>query len=236
MKAIFLSFFAGIFCVLAVSAQPVMNDPNVQPRQVGSFDKIVVGGSFDVFINQSDSYGVAVSARNTEETNKIKTEVKNGTLYIKYESGSWAKGDMELKAYVSVKELSRMEVNGACDVITKGMIAADALEISISGSSDFTGAVAVRNLKLDASGASDYRMQGKAENCKISVSGSSDVKAYELITEFCEVSVSGASDVQITVNKELKANGSGASDINYKGTGIIRESKLSGASDIKKRD
>jgi len=37
------------------------------------------------------------------------------------------------------------------------------------------------------------------------------------------------------VNKELSARASGASDIHYKGDGLIREIKTSGASNISKR-
>ncbi len=217
-------------------AQPVINDPNVQVRQVPAFTSISVSGSFDVYINQSDTYAVAVSARDREETGRIKAEVRNGTLYIKHEGNSWNKGGSQLKAYISVSELKRIAVSGACDVTTKGVLSGEDLELDLSGASDMTGAVAVKNLKVNASGASDYRLQGKADNCKLLASGSSDVKAFTLITDFCDVDISGASDVQITVNKELKVNGSGASGVQYKGEAIVREAKLSGASDIKKRD
>jgi len=55
------------------------------------------------------------------------------------------------------------------------------------------------------------------------------------VTDYCDVTASGASGVQITVNKELSAKVSGASDINYKGAGLIRDLKSTGASSIKKR-
>lgn len=236
MKAIFSSLLVILFSGASVFAQTVINDPNVQTRNVDGFTRISVGGSFDVYINQSDNFGVAVSAKSADDVNRIKTEVKNGTLYIKYESVAWTKGGTPLKAYISAPVIQRIDASGACDVSTKGILAGEDMEIWLSGASDFTGALAVTNLKIDASGASDFRLQGKAENFKVQVSGSSDVKAFTLITEFCEADISGASDLQVTVNKELKVRGSGASEIQYKGEGTIREAKLSGSSDIKKKD
>ncbi|QGW28441.1 GIN domain-containing protein [Phnomibacter ginsenosidimutans] len=100
--------------------------------------------------------------------------------------------------------------------------------------SDFKGAVKVTNLKLIASGSSDFVISGSATNLRAGLSGASDLKAFELSADYCDVSASGASDIQILVNKELKAAASGASDIFYKGEGVVKSISASGASDIKK--
>jgi hypothetical protein len=68
---------------------------------------------------------------------------------------------------------------------------------------------------------------------KVHLSGASDMKAFDLSTEICEVDASGASDVSVTVSKELYVHVSGASDVRYKGKGIVKESRTSGASSIK---
>jgi hypothetical protein len=50
----------------------------------------------------------------------------------------------------------------------------------------------------------------------------------------CNVKASGASDIKITVNKELSAQASGASDVRYKGERIIRDLKTSRSSSVSK--
>jgi hypothetical protein len=132
--------------------------------------------------------------------------------------------------------LYKLTASGACNVLIDGTLTGTDLEISLSGSSDFKGAVKMVNLKLSASGSSDMVISGTATNLKINVNGSSDFKGFELITDYCDVSASGASDVSITVNYELKVSASGASDVYYKGAAVIREISASGSSDIKKRD
>lgn len=72
------------------------------------------------------------------------------------------------------------------------------------------------------------------KDLKIDASGGSDFKGYELAADICNLQASGGSDVYVTINKELSADGTGGSDVFYKGNGLIREVKSSGSSSIKK--
>ncbi len=223
------------FGYYSAHSQKTINDPNVEPRQTGSFNSVVVSSAIDLYLTQSKETAVAVSASEAKYVPNITTEVRNNTLYIGYKgSGNW--GPKYMKAYVSAPAIYKIQASGACNVKTEGAISGSDLEIGISGSSDFKGTVKVTNLKLNASGSSDFVVDGSAENLRVDVSGSSDVKAFELAADYCDITASGASDVSITVNKELKAKASGASDIYYKGNGVIKEISSSGASDIKKRN
>ncbi|MBL0181978.1 MAG: DUF2807 domain-containing protein [Chitinophagaceae bacterium] len=141
----------------------------------------------------------------------------------------------KLKVYVSFKTLEKLNASGACDVMVTGSIEASSLNMVLSGASDFKGAVKVNSLKLDLSGASDVRISGTANTVDIESSGASDVKGYELVTDMCTATASGASDINITVNKEISANASGASDIYFKGAALIRDIHTSGASNVSRK-
>ncbi len=161
-------------------------------------------------------------------------EVKNGILSIgiKNQGWKWMKGNKKLKAYVSFKTLSRLDVSGASDVYIQGGIKSDELKMDISGASNVKGGLEVKKLKLDLSGASDMKVDGTVSDLTIDVSGASKFKGDGLATDFCNAVATGASEIRITVNKELSANASGASDVRYKGDGVIRDIKTSGASHI----
>ena len=178
-----------------------------------------------------------VSANDNRYRDRIVTRVVNNRLEIYFDNkGNFRWPDnMKLKAYVSFKTLQKIKASGSSDVFVNGVIKSENLELSLSGSSDFQGAMHVESLVLHQSGSSDSRISGKAERIKIDVSGASDVKGYDMEVNYCEVEASGASDIQITVNKEMNARASGASDIYYKGNGVIREVKSSGASSVKKK-
>lgn len=234
MKKLFSLFVVTAF-ITAASAQKTINDANVQKRNVSGFHAIEVSGGIDLYLSQGDE-AVAVSASKVEDRDKIVTEVKDGVLKIWYDwknSSKFDWGNRKMKAYVSFKNLDRLEGSGGSDINVDGSIKVPKLEMEISGGSDFDGKVETDELKVEASGGSDVDISGKAAKVTIDASGGSDFKGYELATDICNVEASGGSDVHITVNKELSANASGGSDVFYKGTGLIRDIKTSGSS-IKK--
>ena len=117
---------------------------------------------------------VAVSASKDEYRAKIVTEVKDGVLKIWFDWKSnmridW--GNHKLKAYVSVKNLDRLEGSGGSDIEIDGLIKTTKLDLESSGGSDFDGKIESDELKIQASGGSDVSISGKAARLTIDASG-----------------------------------------------------------------
>lgn len=238
MKKIIL-FAAFVIYALSLSAQDdkvFVKDANAQPRTLsGSFTGVSVSGSVDLYLSQSDEEVVVVSAATPELRDRIVTEIKDGVLeiYFKDKGFKWTR-DKKLKAYVSFKTLNKLRASGSSDIYANGVIKSNALQLTLSGASDFKGAIDVQELSINQSGSSDSQISGRADKVNILVSGASDVKGYDLITDYCEANASGASDIQLTVNKEINAVASGSSDISYKGSATVSKVISSGASSVKK--
>ena len=236
MRKIF-SLILAIGIVSIATAQEVVNDANVEKRNVPAFHGIHVSNAFNVYLTQGNEDALAVSASEDRFRDKIKTEVKDGILYISYENGlHFNSGKMKLKAYISFKNLDEIKASGACDLFVMGELKADELNIDLSGATDMKeGKLDVKKLSVHLSGASDMKISGNAPQLKIEAGGASDFKAYDMVTDYCDAEASGASSIQITVNKELSAKATGASDVHYKGEAVIRDLKSSGASSVSKR-
>lgn len=238
MKKLLL-FAALAVYTLSVAAQDdkvFVKDANAQPRKItGSFTGVSVSGSIDLYLSQSNEEVVVVSAAEPELRDRIVTEIKNGVLeiYFRDKGFKWTR-DRKLKAYVSFKTLNKLSASGSSDIYANGIIKSNSLQLTLSGASDFKGAVDLQELSINQSGSSDSQISGRADKVSILVSGASDVKGYDLITDYCEANASGASDIQLTVNKEINAIASGSSDISYKGTATASSIKSSGASSVKK--
>ncbi|MCW3089289.1 MAG: hypothetical protein JWP81_358 [Ferruginibacter sp.] len=237
MKKYFISAIALLFFLGAGAQKTIIDDANAEVRKLnGSFNNIVISGGIDLFLSQYDNESVAVSASSDQYRQNIKTVVENNTLRIYYDGGKqWNSGNKKLKAYVSFKTLEKLHASGACDVKVTGTIRVPTLVLDMNGSSDFNGAVNVNTLTMDLSGASDVKISGTASVVNIQSSGASDVKGYDLVTDVCTAKASGASDVNITVNKEISAHASGASDIYYKGNAVIKDTHSSGASSVARK-
>jgi len=222
----------GLVVTAGVFAQQV-NDPNAEVRVAKNYHGINVSNAFDVYLSQSNEEAVAVSAATDKDKAMITVEVKDGILYVGLEKGSrWSNGNRKLKAYISFKNIDKLHISGACDVYITGVLKADKLSIDQSGASDLKGKLDVKDLTVDISGASDITVSGTASKLNVEASGASDFKGFDLVTDYCDARASGASGIRITVNKELSAHASGASDVKYKGDGLIRDLKTGGASSV----
>jgi hypothetical protein len=233
MNRIFLTFLALITLHTAVTAQ--FKDANAQVREAKNFHGIRVGSAFDVFISQGSDEAVAVSSSDPKTLENIVVEVSNGILHIGFAKGfRMNMGNKKLKAYISFKQLDELDISGACDVKVEGSIKTDNLRLGLSGASDMKGKLEVGKLSVNLSGASDLDLTGVATSLDLDASGASKFKGFGLSSDYCKAEASGASDIRIRVNKELSVRASGASDIDYKGAGVIRDVKTSGASSVSK--
>ncbi len=237
MKKIFLSIVMAGVVLFATAQKAIVNDANAEKRSVTGFNAIRVSNAIDLYLTQGDEDAVAVSAKDVKYRDRIKTEVKDGTLKIWFDNDgwSWTHGNLKLRAYVSVKTLNKLHASGASDVIVNGVIKSNDLVVEMSGASDFKeGTIEASTLKVNLSGASDMNVKGKAGSLTVDASGASDFKGFDFTCDNGDVEASGASDIKITVEKEINAHASGASDIRIKGNGVIRKMSNSGASSVKK--
>ena len=233
MKKFIFSLFAAVLFT-AAGAQKI-HDPNAEVRAAANFHGISISNAFDVYLDQSGTEAVAVSAANEKDRDQIIVEVKDGILHIGLDKKLRLKtGNRKFKAYISFKNIDQLNVSGACDVFINGTLTANALALDLSGASDLKGKIEADKLSVELSGASDMVVSGRARQLHVDVSGASSFKGFDLSTEICHADASGASEINITVNGELSAEASGASDIRYRGNGVIRKMGSSGSGSVEK--
>jgi hypothetical protein len=220
--------------LMAFSQEKVIYDANAEKRKVETFQAIKVSDGIDLYLVQAEEEGVVVSATEIAHRDKIRTVVENGELKVFLAQG-WNWRNKKLKAYVAVKTLNKLRASGGSDIIIQGELKADKLNMVFTGGSDFTGQVAVTDLTIDQHGGSDVRIKGNAVNVKVQASGGSDFTGYDLTAVYAIIQASGGSDASITVTKEMAAEASGGSDVNYKGNPVIKYKSASGGGSVSKR-
>jgi hypothetical protein len=236
MKSFCLTLILGL-AVLCSYSQKNINDANAVKRNVGSFHSVKTSDGIDLYLTQGNEEGLAVSASQEEYRNRIVSKVENGVLHLYYEKNSvdrfWS--NRKLKAYISFRQLNDLQASGGADVDVDGTWKANSLTIRISGGSDLEARIDCTSLKIEASGGSDADLSGKVGKLQLSASGGSDFNAYELAADQADIHVSGGSDVTITVNRELTAEASGGSDLNYRGNAVVKKTSSSGGGSVHKR-
>lgn len=236
----FIQVLSVVFVLISFSshAQNVVYDANAEVRNVASFSKIKISGALAVYISQGKEQAVAVSSEGGKYNSKIKTEVINGTLKIYVDNGSWNNwnwGNKDIKAYITVTEITGLDVGGASAVKLTDPIKTDNMSLDISGASTLRGEINGNSLSFDLSGASVAEVEGSTTSLYVESSGASGFRGYDLTSDKCKAHASGASVISVTVNKELEAEATGASSIGYKGNAVITSLNVSGGSSVKKK-
>lgn len=238
-KQILLIISAFVFATgFAQDEKKLVFDANAQERKVGPFNAIEISGAINLYLSQGKEEAVAVSSSEPELLDKIKTVVRNNTLYISLDTKgmSWKSwGNNQIKAYVTFTDLIKLEASGACNIKSAGKMKLDDIKVQLSGASDFNGEIEAGSIRVDLSGASQASLKGTAEKATYYASGASSIKAFDFAANFCKIDASGASSIRVLVNKEISAEASGASSIQYKGEAMIKDFNSSGASSVKRK-
>lgn len=236
MRKILIALF--FFMAASSNAQKVIYDRDAELREVSDFNSIEVSaGSMELHLSPGKENVVAVSAPGEKNRNAITTEVSNGVLKVAYGGRKlFGGGSSKVKVYIAVKSLKKLTVSGTSDVVVTGVLEGNELSVELNGASDFKGAVNAGSLRIDLSGASDAEINGTATNLNVKASGASHLKGYGLDCNNCRVEGSGASKIKLTVNTVINVDASGATSVDFKGSGKTGTIQTSGASSVNRKE
>jgi hypothetical protein len=179
-----------------------------QTRDVDAFTRLKAEDEVDVNLRVGESRRLRVRAGATV-IDDIRTEVRNGTLYVAYDGPSIREG--RLLVEVSAPTVEALAITGAADVRVDGLDA-DAFDIRVSG-------------------AGDLAAEGRVQRLALDISGAGDADLAELVADDARVELSGSGDAEVRASELLDAEVRGAGDLAYRGDPRVRED-VSGSGEI----
>lgn len=207
----------------------------VEDRHITGFNGISLSASFDVYITQGNTESVKVNAP-ASVLKDVLTEVNHGILNLRTRNHpfSWGNlfGDDHVVVYITVKNISSINISGSGDVVFKNGLSANHFQLRSSGSGDVAGRLNVNALDCGMNGSGDIRLSGRANTSTISITGSGDLSAGSLVTSSTLIRISGSGDATINASQRVDAHVSGSGDIRYTGGARQVSSSTSGSGDI----
>ena len=213
------------------------DNDKTENRKVESFNAIKVSAGIDLYLTMDITEEVKVVA-DDDIIDKLKTEVKDGTLHIYLKQNdwfNWKSGNRTRKVYVKVKELKELRASSGADVYCENTLKGDALKVSASSGSDVNLNVFYKNLSIDTSSGSDAKAKGKVKFLDVEASSGSDIKAQDLESKICKARASSGSDISVSVTDEIYAKASSGADIKYYGSPQVRDIDESSGGDVRQR-
>jgi len=215
----------------SVNAQ-TKGDGNItkQERQVAPFNAIKAGCAINIFVKQGEKQMLEVQTDENLQS-KITSKVENETLILGCDKVNNA---TKMNIYVTVANLSKIEVTGAAKVTSEGTlksgtftflssgatksnltIETDKINIETNGAATNNLTVFAKEVKSEVSGAANMTLKGMADNHNTVISGAGSLRAMEFITDNTSANVSGAGNAKVMARKQLKTELSGAGSVTY---------------------
>lgn len=184
----------------------------LEKRDVPAFKALDISGAYDVEIVVQKEQSLELEG-DDNLLPLIKTEVNNGVLSINNEKSFSTKN--KLRVRISVPNLEGISTSGASDIVASDV-----------KSQDF---------KIDMSGASNLQISGETYKLDVDLSGAGEVDAKDLHARIVSVHSSGAANADVYASEELRADVSGAGNVNYYGDPKTVKEDTSGAGTISKK-
>lgn len=205
-----------------------------ETRNIGNFNEIETGGSYDVYVYDAPNDGKLTIEGESNIIANIETKVEGNKLTIKKKKGFSFSTSKGVKIYINARNLKAVGVSGSGSLTAEGVQNVDSFSAGLSGSGDIKIKVNAKNTTLGVSGSGDIQISGKTSNLEIGISGSADVEASNLEAEKVTIGVSGSGNSKVWATKAIKGSVSGSGDIYYKGNPDVLEVQSSGSGDIRK--
>ena len=181
-----------------------------QTREVEECSGLTVKNIGDIYLTQDNTQSIRIEADDNLIDQVISTK-ENNSLLIGLEDGNYS--NVTLRAYISLKTIERITINGAGKVTTQNSLSCD-------------------NLYAVINGAGDVTIRGTGNYMYCFINGAGNIMAKDFSIRNCEAMVNGAGNITLTVTEGLDATVNGAGNIFYYGNPTSVTTSISGVGQI----
>jgi hypothetical protein len=196
--------------------------------ELPEFKSIYVNSNYTVYLKQTNKQEVTVEAL-TEIFSATEIKVENGILMINIErkpdnpnKSLWAKIDdiklnPTMKIFISMKNISELQVNGNGKIVSENSIATDNISLGVAGNGSMDVDLKGNTVRAEVTGNGNMILRGYASTIDASVSGPGTFNGFNCPLDNAKVKVSGSGLCQLNVTQNMDALVLGNGQIKHKG-------------------
>jgi len=211
-----------------------------EQRNVSDFNEVIVSGPVDLILRQSSGESCRVESYESILDNLV-TEVVDSILYVFLPDSNeveffeeyfnkqvppsrinnnqirWKNGKRVFNIYLDFKTLRAISLAGDSDLILKGSMKQEKIDIAVIGKSDIKMDMNVNQLNLEVAGVADCDFSGRADDFLFDCAGMGTVDALDLRSQDVNINVAGVGRARVFPAGTLMVNIAGVGRIYYKG-------------------
>lgn len=239
MKTRIVALFGLLIITTFASAQVTKKVIELQ----GEFKSIYVNSNYTVYLKQTNKQEVTVEAL-TEIFSLTEVKIENGILMVNVDrkpdnpnKSIWAKIDdiklnPTMKLYVSVKNITDLQVNGGGKIVSENSIASNNLTLAVNGNGSMDIDIKGETVKAEVTGSGSLSLRGYASSIDALVSGPGSLNAFTCPVETAKVKVSGSGLCEVNVTNTIEAVVLGNGQVKHKGNTKTAQKKIYGPGTI----
>jgi len=221
-----LASLVATLCLSLLVLATAAHAESVEGRRYtpGPFDTLVIGGSASFKLVQGSEDSVFIEG-DDEAQGAARLDVEDGVLRVR-PSGAWKFWrSKQLFITVTARELKRIEISGAADVVAADPLTIKQLQVRISGAgSGRLDKLKADKLEVAITGVGNALVAGSADTLQVRISGRGAYLGENLASKWATLSVSGAGDVKVWATKEITASVSGVANVDLWGGATVKRS------------
>jgi len=235
------SILTVLFAVGILITSCKKNDDVTPSNNVTTVNKTITGYTQ---LNVSDPFKVYVTFSDTEESIQIEAnqnlqqyitcEKKNNELVISLDDNVNINGSTTLNVYITTKQLNTFYAAGASTIQLQNELNGGNVTLELTGACSFSGTMNIDKLNSNLSGASNLNLLGTSNSIELDATGASNLTDFGFETNSLTCDLDGGCEVSVTVEQSLSVKATGASNVYYKGNGVVSSQDLNGGSTIQK--
>jgi len=174
-----------------------------ETREIGTFDRLSVEGSGEVFIEVGPSSSIEIEAEDNVMA-VLTTEIRNGRLVLSIEDGHSLR---QIKT--PIYRITTPNLTG----------------VAIAGSGDITiDGVDTTEFVVEIAGSGNVQPTGIADHLLVSIAGSGDYEGDLMSTASARVEIAGSGSVLVNAEQTLDVSISGSGDVEYLHNPVVTQS------------
>jgi hypothetical protein len=206
-------------------------------KSIDGYSQLNVSDPFKVYVTFSDSEESIEIEANANLHQYIHVERQNDQLVIYIEDNvTIHSGKTVLNVYITTNRLDAFYGAGAAMIKLQNELIATNVAVNLTGASAFSGTLHIDHLNANIEGASNLYLEGNTRSFELEATGASNMTDYGFESNTLKADLEGACNAYLTVRQQMEVVARGASNVYYKGDGVVKSQNLTGGSHIQKMD
>jgi hypothetical protein len=206
---------ALVFILMLISSLTFADDKIEKKYNLDDFTSIYLRGPYEVHLRQTSQCGLTILAKESY-FERLEVSSNGGELSIELDGKNF-KTTKSIEVYINFKDLEKLEIEGAVDLVCENRITSNNLKLEFEGAGNVELNIKVSKLIAEIAGVGNFEIEGETDYHKVEFSGIGNYEAQDLLSKYTIVESNGIGSVKVYASNKFKGEANGIGSVEYFG-------------------